>query len=137
MPAAQSPHNVYVLDYTEQIMELMLLSDILITKPGALTISEALAVGLPMLFYEAIPGQEMDNARFIINKGAARWLIGHNVNWERNGDEISRQLIKLLRNPGELAEMRHAAKRMGRSQAALAAVDVITNHFAHRLAVRS
>ncbi|VBB08275.1 monogalactosyldiacylglycerol (mgdg) synthase [Lucifera butyrica] len=125
--AAQSPHNVYVLGYTEQIMELMRVSDILITKPGALTVSEALAVGLPMLFYEAIPGQEMDNARFIINKGAACWLK------DLNGDKIGRQLTKLLKNPSELAKMRHAAAQIGRAQAALDAVNAINNQFVNRL----
>jgi processive 1,2-diacylglycerol beta-glucosyltransferase len=46
-------------------------SNLLITKAGGLTISEALAVGLPMLIYRPIPGQEAENTRYLLDAGAA------------------------------------------------------------------
>jgi processive 1,2-diacylglycerol beta-glucosyltransferase len=123
--APQSPHQVHILAYTQYVMELMRASDLLITKPGALTISEALAVGLPSLFYETIPGQEMDNACFIIKQGGARWLSGYSEMKGLDQDKTIRQLNELLSIPGELAKMRTAAKAIGHSRAALAAVDAI------------
>ncbi len=39
-------------------------SDLIITKPGGLTVTEALASNLPLLVFNSIPGQEEDNADF-------------------------------------------------------------------------
>ena len=57
--------------YVENVEEFMAVSNLLITKAGGLTISEALAVGLPMLIYRPIPGQEMENTRYLVEAGAA------------------------------------------------------------------
>ena len=46
-------------------------SDILITKPGGLTTSEALAKQLPLILSSPIPGQEDRNIEFLVNSGAA------------------------------------------------------------------
>jgi processive 1,2-diacylglycerol beta-glucosyltransferase len=59
--AADKPNlkPIGFVDYTD---ELMAVSDLIITKPGGLTISESLAVGLPLIFISAIKGQETRNA---------------------------------------------------------------------------
>jgi processive 1,2-diacylglycerol beta-glucosyltransferase len=49
-------------------------ADLLITKPGALTISEAFVLGLPMLLHDPIPGPETENAVYATRHGAAVWL---------------------------------------------------------------
>jgi processive 1,2-diacylglycerol beta-glucosyltransferase len=46
-------------------------ADLVVTKPGGLTASEALAVGRPLLLARAIPGQETGNARALAAAGAA------------------------------------------------------------------
>ena len=47
-------------------------ADLLITKPGGLTSSEALAMKrLPMLITHPIPGQEERNARYLLKQGVA------------------------------------------------------------------
>lgn len=132
--AVKSPHRVRVLGYTKHIYNLMATADILITKPGALTISEALAAELPMLFFEAIPGQEIDNAGFAIRSGAARWLAVDPDDSGREGNSLSRQLTDLLAHPEELANMRAAAKRIGRSQSAFLAVNAMNRIFERTLA---
>ena len=63
-----------VWGYTDKVHELMKASDLLITKPGALTISEAFALGLPMLLHDPIPGPETENAVYATRNGAAVWL---------------------------------------------------------------
>ncbi len=63
--------GVELFGFTDQIPGLMSQADLIITKPGGLTISEALAMELPMFFIGAIPGQEAGNARILANYGCA------------------------------------------------------------------
>jgi len=67
-PRFQHP-NVHVLGFTKEISKLMDVSDLLVTKPGGMTCTEGLAKGMPMLFYEPIPGQEEENAEYFITHG--------------------------------------------------------------------
>ena len=46
-------------------------ADCIITKPGGLTTSEALAKGVPIIMVNPIPGQEDRNVEFLLNNGAA------------------------------------------------------------------
>lgn len=57
--------------YTEQISLLMDAADCIVTKPGGLTTSEALAKRLPMIIANPIPGQEDRNTEFLLNSGVA------------------------------------------------------------------
>lgn len=75
--AKKSHHQIHVWGYTDCVHELMRASDLLITKPGALTISEAFAVGLPTLLHDPIPGPETENAIYATRHGAAVWLHPH------------------------------------------------------------
>lgn len=63
--------NVRLFGYVREVYELMAASDLLISKPGGLTTSEAVSLGLPMLLYRTLPGQEQDNAEYLVNAGAA------------------------------------------------------------------
>lgn len=57
--------------YTDNIDVLMSAADCIITKPGGLTTSEALAKRLPMIIVNPIPGQEERNTEFLLNNGVA------------------------------------------------------------------
>ena len=59
------------LSFADNIDELMYISTIIITKPGGITTAEALAMGLPMLIVNPIPGQEAMNTKFLLNEGVA------------------------------------------------------------------
>ena len=72
--AEGSHHTIRVWGYTEEVRRLMGAADLLITKPGALTISEAFALGTPMLLHDPIPGPETENAVYATKHGAAVWL---------------------------------------------------------------
>ncbi|RKP53169.1 glycosyltransferase [Cohnella endophytica] len=67
-PRFQHP-NVHVIGYTKEISKLMDVSDLLVTKPGGMTCTEGMAKGIPMLFYEPIPGQEEENAEYFVTHG--------------------------------------------------------------------
>lgn len=74
---------VWVFGFTREVHELMAVSDLIVTKAGGLTISEALAMELPMLLYRPIPGQETQNATFLVKSRVAvlartrRQVLGH------------------------------------------------------------
>ena len=64
-------HRVRAVSYTEEIPQLMSIATLLVSKPGGLTTSEALAKRLPLVIVNPIPGQEAYNARFLLSQGAA------------------------------------------------------------------
>ncbi|MEG2935491.1 MAG: glycosyltransferase [Clostridium sp.] len=77
----QNTKKTEVVKYTRDVAKYMNLADVLITKPGGLTISEALAANLPMIIFDAIPGQEESNAKFLIKHGMAVSIgKGYNCN---------------------------------------------------------
>lgn len=63
--------KVYNFGYVNNVPELMDAADCIVTKPGGLTSSEALAKGLFMVLINPIPGQEDRNSEFLVNNGAA------------------------------------------------------------------
>ncbi|KYZ78257.1 hypothetical protein AXX12_01570 [Anaerosporomusa subterranea] len=108
-------HSVTVLGYTPLVRELMHVASLLITKPGALTLSEAMAAGLPMLFYESFPGQETDNASFLIARGVADWFR----------PEQPEAIVRLLTDSVEREQIQRAICRIAQPDSAKAAVRAI------------
>jgi processive 1,2-diacylglycerol beta-glucosyltransferase len=60
-----------VLGFVENVYDWMHASDVLVTKPGGLTTSEALAASVPLVLLRPLPGQEERNARYLASRGAA------------------------------------------------------------------
>lgn len=58
--------NCEIFGYTDEVANLMNAADIIITKPGGLTIAELLTRGLYPVFFTAIPGQEKKNLEFLL-----------------------------------------------------------------------
>jgi len=61
----KAPKNTHVLGLVDNMDELMSVSDVMVTKPGGLSIAEALVKKLPMIFFSAIPGQETNNIKVL------------------------------------------------------------------------
>ncbi len=61
----------FTYGFVNNVDELMAASDCIITKPGGLSTSEALAMRLPMILTNPIPGQEERNQEFFLNCGVA------------------------------------------------------------------
>ncbi len=57
--------NAHILGLVDNMDELMAVSDVMVTKPGGLSIAEALVKRLPMIFFSAIPGQETNNIKVL------------------------------------------------------------------------
>jgi len=67
-------NQIKVLPFSTHIGELMKQADLLITKPGGLTCSEALGIHLPMILLNPLPGQEEENANYLHQQGSALWI---------------------------------------------------------------
>ena len=63
--------QVLCLGFVDNVDQLMDASDCIITKPGGITTSEALAKNLPIIIINPIPGQEERNTEFLLNNGVA------------------------------------------------------------------
>lgn len=87
--------------YVNNVEELMTASDIIITKAGGLTVSEALTKGLPLVIFKPIPGQEEENAKFLMNVGAG--VSAYNI------DEIKQIIYSLAKDSQEMDKMRLSA----------------------------
>lgn len=66
--------HISVLGYVQRVERYMNKADVLVSKPGGLTITEAIACGTPIIVIDPIPGQETANVRFLEEKGLARCL---------------------------------------------------------------
>ncbi|MED5016393.1 glycosyltransferase [Paenibacillus chibensis] len=71
--------NIVLMGHTREISRWMDASDLLITKPGGMTCTEALAKGLPMLFCDSLPGQEEMNREYFVKRGYGKALQNENV----------------------------------------------------------
>ena len=103
-------HAVRVLGYTDRIPELMRAAAMLVTKPGALTVCEALVSETPLLLYEPIPGQEWENAVFLTQRGVALWA--------KNRQELKDGVTTLLTRPEQVEKLRKEAEALRRPAAA-------------------
>ena len=97
---------LYFIDNVEDYMHV---SDLIVTKPGGLTITESLACHLPMAIYNAFPGQEQFNVNFMLKHKAAI-----SVDKKTGAEDIS----ELLHSPERLEAMRESCKQLARPNAA-------------------
>ena len=98
--------NVLVLEYTSQVPEFMSVSDLVVTKPGGLTTTESLASHLPMVIINPIPGQEEENAEFLVKNGIAIWI--------KKQDNVVQVLNTLFSKPEKLETMKENTKKLAK-----------------------
>lgn len=94
----EAQDRVKVLSFTNQVPELMSISDLVITKPGGMTTTESLASHLPMLIINPIPGQEEENAEFLESNGIGIWI--------KKDTDVNLLLTDLFSNPEKLQKMK-------------------------------
>lgn len=105
-----SRHRLKVIGFTDQMDELMAVADVVVSKPGGLTSSEALACGAAMAIVNPIPGQESRNSDYLLENGAAVKI--------NNVATLRHKLGALLRDPARLAQLKRNAQRLSRPGAA-------------------
>lgn len=118
---AEAAHSmrktVTVVGFVTNVYDYMRAADILISKPGGLTSSEALAAELPIVMLRPLPGQEERNTRYLQESG-----VGVRV---QSSSELTAVLDRLLSDPDRLSRMRINAKRLAKPHAAESVADMI------------
>ena len=109
LAARDRKHPTHVLGFASNMHELMAISDLIISKPGGLTSSEALALGKPLFILNPIPGQEAANSDFLLERGAAVKV--------NRVEDLPFRLDQLLGNK-KIVQLSRAAKALGRPDAA-------------------
>jgi len=117
--AGQMQQSVKVFGFVDNIPELMAVADILITKPGGLTVSEAMAVGVPMVFYRPLPGQEEANSRYMTSRGIAIEAVSRS--------QLITTLEKLLAQPQQLQMLRERSLKLGHPQSSTHIIDILNS----------
>jgi processive 1,2-diacylglycerol beta-glucosyltransferase len=69
--ARSSIHTITPVGWTDQVSTYMQASDLLVSKAGGVTLAEAAAVGVPLIIFQPLPGQESMNVRFLTQHEAA------------------------------------------------------------------
>ncbi len=115
--AANHPRRLFPLGFTKVIERIMAASDLAITKPGGLTTSECLAMGLPMIVVAPIPGQEERNADFLLENGAALKAC--------DAGALAYRVTRLFAEPARLEALRRNAAALGRPHAARSVLDIV------------
>jgi 1,2-diacylglycerol 3-beta-galactosyltransferase len=120
------PNSVRVMGFVHSIHEWMRAADVLVTKAGPSTVSEALVIGLPMVLSSALPGQERPNVEYVAQAGAAVWAPGPR--------RAAAEVCRLLEASSVLEKMSERARPLATPDAAHRVARVIWQSASVRLA---
>lgn len=116
--------DIHIYGYVNDVARLMLASDCIITKPGGITLSESLACRLPIFLYRPVPGQELNNAKYLQDKGIA--FIAHDTN------SLVREMDALFRGEERLSRVIANIENLRKPEAAEVIVnDILSRWFGH------
>ncbi len=104
------PIPTFIYGFVHDMPDFMRAADILVSKAGPGTISEALIAGLPMILYSRLPGQEDGNVSYVVSQGAGVWAP--------DLTELLNTLKNWLQHPEEREQAAQACLRLARPQAA-------------------
>ena len=116
--AHQMSYPLRVLRFVDNVHEYMHAADILLTKPGGLTTTEALVANLPMVLFKPLPGQEERNTRYLVDRKAAVRA--------RNARDLTRIVSNLLASEDRRNTMRSAMQKLAKPNAAGEIASLIT-----------
>ena len=115
--ARSHPGKLFPLGFTTTVERVMSAADLVITKPGGLTVSECLARHKPMLLVSPIPGQEERNADYLLESGAALKAM--------DAATLEYKFTRLVADPARLHAMGEAARRIATPGAAAAVIALL------------
>ncbi len=107
--ASAAPGRVHVCGWTDRMDIYMSAADIVVGKPGGISVAEALACGRPLFATRSLGGQEGFNVRFLEEHGVGALVRDEDL-VARIEDVISRPLV--------LADMQQRAWRLGQRDGA-------------------
>ena len=110
-------YPVVLLGFTDKVAELMAVSDVMVTKAGGISVTEALSARLPMVLFASIPGQETWNEKMLLRSGAARKA--------EQAKDIPVLVDSALLTPGATDAMKRAIEKIRRPGAAEEIAEVV------------
>ncbi|MEE9616215.1 MAG: glycosyltransferase, partial [Anaerolineae bacterium] len=118
LAAEKWPLPVRVEGFLSNMQEWMRAADLLVTKAGPSTVSEALVMGLPVVLSGALPGQERPNVDYVVQAGAGVWAP--------TPGRVAAAVRELL-SPGNprLAQMAARARALAQPDAAWRVAEVV------------
>ncbi len=118
LSAVEWPLPVRVEGFVHNMHEWMRAADLLVTKAGPSTISEALIMGLPIVLSGALPGQEQPNVDYVVRAGAGVWAP--------TPGRVAKTVRELM-SPGNnrLAQMAARAQTLARPDAARRVAEIV------------
>ncbi len=118
--------------FTDEVQNYMHICDLIITKPGGLTVTESLASCLPMVLFKGIPGQETDNTEYLTNNNLAVSIQKtstedklHNILHEKKRSNAADTIYHLLKYPERLRSMKESCERLNNKDSAYKVYDII------------
>jgi processive 1,2-diacylglycerol beta-glucosyltransferase len=120
--AERRGRSAIFLSFTDRVRDLMAASAVLVTKPGGMSCTEALASGLPQILFNPIPGQEEDNAAAMVRYGAGVLV--------ESTDDVLGETLKVLTSPNHRRQMIRSARAAHRPHSAKSAARLILDGMA-------
>ena len=111
------PGRIKTIGFTDEVQKYMSACEFAITKTGGLTTSECLAMGLPIITLNPIPGQEEKNTDYLLENGAAFKTV------DMIG--LTYRVRKLLYDKKLLATMQRNARQISKPNAGSEILDTI------------
>jgi processive 1,2-diacylglycerol beta-glucosyltransferase len=99
-----------IFGFMKTIHDMMQVSDLIITKAGGQTVTEALTRGLPMLVFMPTPGQEVRNTVYLMEQGAALLAVSPR--------DLEAKVRTFLREPRVMQQMARRSRAIARPDAA-------------------
>ena len=116
----QGPCSIHPYGFVHNVEVMMSASDCIVSKPGGLTVSEALAKNLPMLLVDPIPGHEERNVDFLVNNGMAALITKH--------FPIDEAVYELFCNPVRLETVRRTMSEIAHPDATERLAEFVLHH---------
>jgi len=111
-----------VFGFVDNVDEMMAVSDMIVTKPGGLTIAESMVSSLPMVLVKVIHGQEDNNLKFLLAKG-----VGVDGG---KGEKVWSIIRNFFKNPEKLKELKVKAKELAYPDSAVNISNLILSFIA-------
>lgn len=115
---------VHVYGKVDNIPEMMHAADFIVCKAGGLIVTEALACGLPLILYDALPGQEVGNVRYVTESGAGSWSPGQI-------GVLTTTFSWFAKDQLEFKQHRAAARQIGKPRAVYNIAETVIRSAAH------
>jgi 1,2-diacylglycerol 3-beta-galactosyltransferase len=120
LEASHWPIPTFIYGFLRDMPDFMQAADVLVSKAGPGTISEALNAGLPIILYSRLPGQEDGNVSYIVSEGAGVWAP--------NPNQIVSALREWINYPEKRRLASAACRRLARPQAARQIAHILADY---------